>query len=190
MNEIKQQNLIELFMQINQQVNLSAIRDYEWIKTKHIKDSLQIENLIELKNKRNILDLGTGWWFPLLPLSIEYPKCNFVWIDWRKKKINAINTIIKELKIENAKWIRQRAENHKKSYDLITARAVWHVSKIVPLCCSLIKRNWYILLYKQNNKEEYEDLLKICNKKSLEIIKSYNYKLFENDIQRIIYLLK
>jgi hypothetical protein len=45
-------------------------------------------------------------------------------------------------------------------------------------------------LYKLNSKEEYEDILKNCKKHNLELVGKFSYKLFDEDIERVIYVLK
>jgi 16S rRNA G527 N7-methylase RsmG len=41
---------------------------------------------------------------------MSYPKANFIGIDARKKKVEAVNLLIKELGIPNAKAVRTRSE--------------------------------------------------------------------------------
>lgn len=99
MNERKP--LIELFLEINSQLNLSAIRDEEGVYTKHIMDSLELTQVLDLSQYGTLCDVGTGGGFPLLTLS-KYKNDNsfqlqLTGLDARRKKIDAINQMIEKL---------------------------------------------------------------------------------------------
>lgn len=99
MNERKP--LIELFLEINSQLNLSAIRDEEGVYTKHIMDSLELTKVLDLSQYGTLCDVGTGGGFPLLALS-KYKNDNsfqlqLTGLDARRKKIDAINQMIEKL---------------------------------------------------------------------------------------------
>ncbi len=195
--------LTKVFLEKNKQINLSAIRDEQWVQTKHIKDSLVglqiIEKLIlspDSKKKTEsglikVVDVGTGSWFPLLPLVIEKPEWNFVWIDSVKKKVVAVNEIIKDLWLENVEVVWTRAEEYKeKQFDIMTARAVAYIDKLLKFTKHLVKKWWYFVLYKLDSEEEYKDILKNCKKYNLKLIKKHPYKLFDGDIARMVYVLQ
>jgi len=222
--------LVDLFLDWNSKINLSAIRDKEGVKTKHINDSLEWLKVIEdldwlrtdgdwwnsvWKRKINIItdssnqitdnqspkssensqisvvDVWTWSWFPVLPLAIEKPEWNFIWIESVRKKVDAVNDIIKQLWLKNIKIIWTRAENYKdKQFDILTARAVAYIDKLLKFTYHLVKKGWYFVLYKLNSPEEYEDIVKNCKKYNLELVEKYPYKLFEWDIDRMIYVLK
>lgn len=178
-------------MEKNKQINLSAIRDEEWVKVKHIQDSLELEKIINWKEWMRIADIGTGGWFPLMPLAISHPECNFVWIDSVRKKTIAVWEILDELGVKNVEMMRTRIEDIKnQTFDLVTARAVAYSDKLLNRATPLVKKWWRIALMKQVNDEEKIVLLNIANQKNLVLEKEYNYKLFEWDIDRVIYILR
>jgi len=43
-------DLIKIFLEKNKQINLSAIRDADGIFLKHIKDALELEKILKIKN--------------------------------------------------------------------------------------------------------------------------------------------
>ncbi len=94
--------LIEIFMEKNSQLNLSAIRNPEGIFVKHIQDSLEINEIIKIPAKSKVLDVGTGSGFPLLPLAMTNPESQFTGIDSIGKKVRAINEMIDKLGLKNA----------------------------------------------------------------------------------------
>ncbi len=188
--EMKRKELIQEFITVNSHTNLSAIRDPEGIWLKHIQDSLEINKVILLKPWNTLCDVGTGGWFPLLPIAINNPELLCTGIDSTRKKIDAINEMIDKLKITNTKAIRTRAEELKEQYDYITARAVAYIDKLLPQIHHLIKKGGRLILYKQFTPEESQDIIHFGKKYRLIVQKKHKYKLFEWDIERIIYVLK
>ena len=184
-------SLIKAFLEKNKQINLSAIRDEEGVRVKHIQDSLELEKVIEWKEWMKIADIWTGGGFPLMPLAISHPECNFVWIDSVKKKTVAVWEILDELGVKNVEMMRTRIEEIKwQTFDLVTARAVAYSDKLLNWATPLVKKWWRIALMKQVNDEEKKVLLDTAKKKKLILEKEYNYKLFDWDIERVIYILK
>ena len=186
--------LIEIFLSWNTKINLSAIRDEKWVKVKHIQDSLEwlkVMKKLKLKEKIDLVDVWSWSWFPLLPLAIENKNWNLIWLESVRKKVNAINDMIEKLWLKNVKVIWTRAEDYKeKQFDILTARAVAYIDKLLKFTYHLVKKWWYFVLYKLNSEQEYEDILKNCKKYKLDLIEKYKYKLFKDDVERIIYVLK
>jgi 16S rRNA (guanine527-N7)-methyltransferase len=150
---------------------------------------------LKIKNGKTICDIGTGGGFPLLPLAMVNEWSDFVWIDARRKKIDAVNDIIENLWLKNVNCKRSRIEDFAKNnknikFDYITARAVWFIDKIIPWSYDLLKKEWSFILYKQYDEAEYQSLLNVCKKYKLNIKEKHKYKLFEWDIERVIYILK
>ena len=61
----------KLLLEWNEKINLTAITDINDIILKHYVDSLTINKYI--KDKENIIDIGTGAGFPGIPLKILNP---------------------------------------------------------------------------------------------------------------------
>ena len=188
--EKKRKALIDEFIVMNSRTNLSAIRDPEGIWVKHIQDSLEINKALVFKPESTLCDVGTGGWFPLLPIAIDNPWVQCTGIDSTRKKIDAINEMIDTLKIPNAKALRTRAEDIKEQYDFVTARAVGYIDKLLPRVHHLVKKGGRLVLYKQYSPEESQDIVYFGKKYRFVVQKKHKYKLFEWDIQRIIYVLK
>lgn len=188
--ETKRKNLIRAFIAINEHTNLSAIRDAEGIWVKHIQDSLEINKIMTIKPGSSLCDIGTGGGFPLLPIAISNPDVQCTGIDSTKKKLNAINDMISTLNIRNTRTIRTRAEEHKEQYDYATVRAVGYIDKLLPRVHHLLKKWGRLVLYKQYTTQEAQDIIHFSKRYRFIVQKKHTYKLFEEDIQRIIYVLK
>ena len=182
--------LINAFLEKNKQINLSAIRDEDWVRIKHIQDTLELEKIIEWKEWMRIADIWTGGGFPLMPLAISHPECNFVWIDSVRKKTIAVSEILDELSVKNVEMMRTRIEEIKnQTFDLVTARAVAYADKILNRATPLVKKWGKVALMKQVNDEERGVLLDIAKKKNLVLEMEHRYQLFDWDIDRVIYIL-
>lgn len=186
----QRKSLIDQFISINSHTNLSAIRDPEGIQIKHINDALEINNIQHFRPKTTLCDVGTGGGFPLLPIAITNPEIQCVWIDSVRKKVDAIHEMTTALNIKNVKTIRTRAEQHKKEYEYVTARAVAYIDKLLPNIHHLVKKGGLLILYKQYSPKEEQDIKTLSPKYGFRIWKTHTYSLFEGDIPRIIYILK
>ena len=183
--------LINSFLEKNKQINLSAIRDEEWVMVKHIQDSLELEKIIDWRKWMRIADIWTGGWFPLMPLAISHPECNFVWIDSVRKKTIAVWEILEQMNVKNVEMIWSRIEDIKnQTFDLVTARAVAYSDKLLNRATPLVKAWGKVALMKQVNDDEKRILLDTAKKKNLVLEMEYEYNLFEWDIDRVIYILK
>lgn len=187
----KRDKLTQVFLEKNKNINLSAIRDEQGVNIKHIQDSLVLEKIVGWEKWMYIADVWTWWWFPLMPLAISHPECNFVWIDSVRKKTIAVSDILREMWVNNVEMIWSRIEDLKwYEFDLITARAVAYSDKLLNWILPHVKKWGKIALMKEENCEEKAVLLEVARKKNLTIETEYKYKLFDGDINRVIYILK
>ncbi|HPO05495.1 MAG TPA: 16S rRNA (guanine(527)-N(7))-methyltransferase RsmG [Candidatus Gracilibacteria bacterium] len=141
----KLENLAHIFWEWNQKMNLSALRDLESIRLKHLADSLlfwpELSPLIQEKN----LDLGTGGGFPLLPLAIMSEKA---WwgIDATQKKLTAVQAMADELELKiQTKSGRFEELAHQSAwrsqFDFISARAVAPWPQLLELALGFLKKD-------------------------------------------------
>ena len=146
-----------VFLEENSKRNLISKNDEKFLFEKHIYDSLGIKLFFEKYNihSAKILDIGCGGGFPCVPLAIEYPEFKITGIDSIKKKIDAINEIKNQLKLDNLSTICDRVENIKgQKFDVITSRAVADLSKIAEYALPLLKHNGYFVAYKSRKTQE------------------------------------
>ena len=103
---------MNLLINWNKVMNLTAIVEPEEIILKHFIDSLTI--LSKIKENDKIIDVGTGAGFPGIPIKIAYPKTKLVLLDSLNKRINFLNEVINELQLKDIKTIHGRAEDYGK----------------------------------------------------------------------------
>ncbi len=182
--------LVNIFLQKNSQINLSAIRDPKEVKIKHIQDSLELNKILKIPAWARVLDIWTWWGFPLLPLAITNPQAHFVGLDARNKKIKAIQDMVNQLGLKNVDLVRSRIEDHKGDYEIITARAVGYIDKLLNRTKHLLKKWTKLVLYKQFSEQELTDMQKLLPQYGLHLTKSHHYRLFDDDIERVIYVVE
>ena len=182
LNEKQIENLIkylDLLIETNKVMNLTAIREEESILEKHFIDSLLLTKIIR-EDEKNIIDIGTGAGFPGLVLSIVYPDKNFLLVDSVKKKISFINTVIEKIGLKNVKTSTERAEelikNNREKFDVALCRGVANLRIILEYLIPFLKVNGRFLPQKLNvnELEESKNALKTLNS---EIINIYNFRL-------------
>lgn len=154
----KLEQLLEVFLEENTQINLSALRTKEACWTGNILDSLaclELPFVPELNHAdAALLDIGTGGGFPLLPLAITLPKMQCTGMDATKKKIDAIARIVEHLQLSNVTLQTGRAESlgHsetlREQFDLVTARAVAPIATLLEFCAPFAKKGGHVVLWK------------------------------------------
>lgn len=157
----------KLLIEWNQYMNLTAITEYEEVVEKHFVDSLSIVKAINLCEKENIIDIGTGAGFPGIPIKIIYPHLKVTLLDSLNKRVKFLNTIIEKLELKNINVIHGRAEDYAKQkeyrekYELCVSRAVANLSTLSEYCIPYISVGGMFISYKSD--EIDEELLKSKN---------------------------
>lgn len=170
---------LDLFVEYNSHTNLSAIRDPALIIEKHFVDSLYGSIPCELHGK--LLDIGSGWGFPGIPLQIVYPELQVTLLDSVGKKTKAMNHFIHELWLTQATVIRARAETlakdklHKGKYDFITSRATAYITDILKWSIPFLAPHGKIILYKMPFEDEEKDLERALRRFHLVIDQRLDY---------------
>lgn len=134
---------MNLLIEWNKKYNLTAILEPEEIITKHFIDSLTICDLI--KKNSNIIDIGTGAGFPGIPVKIINEQLDITLLDSLNKRINFLENVIDELKLQNTIAIHSRAEDlgkdnkYREQFDYVTSRAVAPLNYLVEYMLPFVK---------------------------------------------------
>ena len=155
-----------LLIEWNNKINLTRIVEKEDVYLKHFYDSLTITRVIDLNEVETLCDIGTGAGFPGIVLKIIYPNLKITLVDALQKRVNYLNEIIKELDLKDIKAIHVRGEDLKEKYDVVTARAVANIEKLLKYTMHLLNSNGKMIAMKGNIDEELTDqVISNINKK-------------------------
>lgn len=140
----KFQTYLELLVEWNEKINLTAITEPEAVVEKHFLDSLTLLQAVSLKQGAKVIDVGTGAGFPGIPIKILRPDIKLTLLDSLNKRLIFLRDVCDKLGLE-AETVHKRAEEAgldkkmRESYDLATARAVAPLQILAEYCIPLIK---------------------------------------------------
>jgi len=189
----KFEKFLEIFMETNSQINLSGIRDKEGIIEKHFIDSLMLAIFMDIEWK--VADMGTGGWFPGIPLAITHPESHFTLIDSVAKKLKCVDDFASTLELDNVDTLNGRAETiwrdeeHRAQYDLVVSRATANFPTLIEYVLPLLKIGWIFAAYKLEDKEELKSTKKALSRMGWKIIKVKNYCLADQN-RTIVFIEK
>lgn len=189
----KQINQLEQFYNLliewNEKINLTRITSKEEVYLKHFYDSLTISKVINLKSSKTLCDVGTGAGFPGIVLKIVYPNLKITLVDALQKRVNYLNTIIKELNLDGITAIHARGEDLKEKYDVVTARAVANIEKLLKYTMHLVAPNGVFIAMKGNISEELNDLTRKKISQKYNIVKIEQFFLPYENSQRSLLVI-
>jgi len=184
---------MNLLLEWNEKMNLTAITEPREVILKHFIDSLTISNLI--KQGQKVIDVGTGAGFPGIPLSIINNE-NITLLDSLNKRIIFLEEVINKLELKNIKAVHARVEEFAKNkkeremYDIATSRAVAPLNILLEYLLPLVKVGGKCICMKGSNTEEIEDAKNALNILGGEIEKINKITLPNSDITRNIIIVK
>ena len=149
---------MNLLVEWNKKINLTAITEEKDIILKHFVDSLTV--LKYIKENKSIVDVGTGAGFPGIPLAIMNDSLKITLVDSLNKRINFLNEVCNKINLENINAIHARAEefgqdnNYRESYDVAISRAVANLTVLAEYLLPLVKVGGKIICMKGPDIEE------------------------------------
>jgi 16S rRNA (guanine527-N7)-methyltransferase len=194
------EQLQNLYSKWNERINVVSRKDIEHLYTRHILHSLAIAKIFTFLPGANILDVGTGGGFPVVPLAIMFPETNFIAIDSIGKKIKVLENIIKDIKLTNIDARQERAENITEKFDFVTGRAVTNLPDFTGWVGKNIKSkmihtipNGIICLKGGDLTDEIQNTIKEYSLLPTQIIEYHISDFFEEsffETKKIIYIQK
>lgn len=147
----------------NEKINLTTITAIQDVYLKHFYDSLTLFRVCDLTKDINLCDVGSGAGFPGIVLKIFFPNLKITLVDSLNKRVNYLNTIIKELGLVNIEAVHSRMEDFSKvneeKYDIITARAVANLSVLSEISVKALKIQGKLVFMKALCDDELEMIL-------------------------------
>ena len=180
----------ELLIDWNNKINLTRIVEKEEVYLKHFYDSLTIVKEVNLNEINTLCDVGTGAGFPGIVLKIFYPHLKITLVDSLLKRVNFLNTIIKDLELNDIVAIHARGEDVKEKFDIVTSRAVANIEKLVTYTMHLTNKNGKLVALKGDiDKELTEDVKRKLERKYI-IEKINKFELPIEESKRSLVILK
>ena len=153
-------------------LGLLGPREMPKLWTRHILNSAVVAELVP--DGASVADVGSGAGLPGIPMAIAQPNAHFTLIEPRERRSDWLLLVVSELGLKNVSVLRARAEEVGEVYDLVTARAVSALPKLLRLTVPLTRHGGAIIALKGGKaQEEVEESRKLSKKlaiKSFELI--------------------
>ena len=186
----KLEKFYHLMIEWNKKINLTRITEEKEVYLKHFYDSLTLNKVVDLKKIKTLCDVGTGAGFPGIVLKIIFPDIKITLIDSLQKRVNYLNTIIKELELNNIEAIHTRGEDFKGKYDVVTSRAVANVEKLMDYTMHLVSKKGIFVAMKAKIENELTEKVRNNIENKYIIIKEEKFYLPIEESERTLLVIK
>ena len=193
---------MNMVVEKNKVMNLTAITEPEDFYLKHFADSLSVVSATEKaapirENSVSLIDVGTGAGFPAIPLKIAFPQIKLTLLDSLNKRVGFLNDVIDTLQLSDTTAIHARAEEGARkaelrdSFDFVVSRAVASMNVLTEYCLPYAKPNGLFIAYKSGEIEdeltEAKNAIKLLGGKLEDII---SFNLADSDIERSFVIIR
>lgn len=163
-------------------LGLLGPREMPKLWSRHILNSAVVAELVPAGV--SVADVGSGAGLPGIPMAIAQPDAKFVLIEPMERRANWLQEQVDALGLDNVTVIRARAEEvEKHQFDIVTARAVSALPKLLRMCAPLLKAGGELLALKgskaQAEIDESQNLVKKFKIAKFEIVTTGKEKLSE-----------
>lgn len=135
------------FETISHYVDILADRGISWgligpreadrLWDRHVLNSVAMADLIA--DGVSVVDVGSGAGLPGIPLAIRRPDLEITLLEPLLRRANFLTETIADLGLgERVRVVRARAEDHDGQYDVVTARAVAPLPRLLIWCLPLL----------------------------------------------------
>jgi 16S rRNA (guanine527-N7)-methyltransferase len=144
------------------ELGLLGPRELDKLWSRHILNSAVVAELVSPGDK--VADVGSGAGLPGIPMAIARPGAEFVLIEPMERRSSWMLEVVEHLGLKNVRVLRSRAEDvTEQDFDIVTARAVAALDKLLKMCVPLLKPGGALIALKGSKAAE-----EIANSKKLE----------------------
>lgn len=142
---------LDIMLETNESLNLTAVRDRDEALRRHIGDSLALLPVLDRVAEGqegqalSLIDIGSGAGLPGMVLAIARPHWQITLLDALRKRCDFMGAAAKQVGLGNVATLWSRAEDagrdpaHRERYDVAAARAVADLRVLSELCLPLVK---------------------------------------------------
>ena len=176
-------------LEVNEHLNLTAIKDEDDVILKHLVDSSACVPYVP-ENAR-LVDIGCGGGFPSLVIAILRGDVSVLGVDSVAKKVKYVDETADYLGLSNVSVSSRRAEElgqdpeYREKFDVVTARAVARLNILCELCIPLLKVGGRFIAMKSLTTEEELDEARNAVSLVGGKVKSVNRYTLKNDSEEI-----
>ena len=143
---------LDAMLVLNQQLNLTAVRDREQAVVLHALDGLAFAGTDLVPHRA--LDIGSGNGFPGVAIAVLHPRADVVLMDRTGKKVRAIGACLVQAGLDRVEAMQLDAAQapglHKElrhAFDVATARAVGPPEQLALLAAPLVRPGGHLVLW-------------------------------------------
>jgi 16S rRNA (guanine527-N7)-methyltransferase len=145
-------------------LGLLGPRELDKLWSRHILNSAVVAETVKAGDL--VADVGSGAGLPGIPMAIALPGANFALIEPMERRSNWMLEVIEELGLTNVEVRRARAEEVLDlKFDIVTARAVAALDKLIPLTAHLLKPGGSLIALKGSKAAEEIEVARKLQKK-------------------------
>jgi len=183
------QTCLEMLIEHNKKINLTAITECKDIILKHFVDSIAAASL--LKMGARVCDIGAGAGFPSIPLKLVREDLSFTLLEATGKKVSFLRELIAELGLSGVEARHLRAEDagrgaYRGEFDAVVARAVAGTSVLLEYAMPLLKPGGVLIAYKTNSDAALKGCQNAIKRLNTRIKDRRDYVLYGTDMKRAL----
>ncbi len=134
----------------NQKINLTAIVDPVEMAIKHFLDAILPYAYIQPDSR--LMDVGSGAGFPGIALKVMIPSLMVTLVEAKRKKVNFLRHVIRELGLTNIEAVHARIEDlgdqKAGNFEVVVSRAFSNLPRFVELSLPYLVPNGQLIAYK------------------------------------------
>ena len=144
----------------NPRKGLISPGDEQKMGSRHFLDSLSLLKVLDLRDGAKVLDVGSGAGFPGLPLKLCRPGIFLTILEPKEKRFYFLKNTVTTLGLERVSLYRRTAQDAyrdhslNEEFDLVLARAVAGMKKLIALCFPFVRQGGVFVAYKGRRARE------------------------------------